>query len=564
MLQSLTTARCGSICLLVAALLVAPALRGEEPPAEQEQVEVVLEACADAETGAKATTFRIEGRTDLPDHTRLLLVLWYEGALIYRSWRRIEVAGGRFQATVGPVRDVALAGTYDAQILFIKADQPAQLRRILKRVRDRIEIRASCFLGTPEEEAEVDAAHRKFLLQSARQLESLYADLIKRHDAYVAGTEKFSREEFFHWADDLVNGLGGMRDSLQDYDETRLFACRYPEMVRDISVVLSILDLLATQYLQEIAREWGVEESLPDTFRAEPVCRIVPAEYRLEIERRFRELAKREESPEEVTAFDLYQDLLAVSELRLQIGRKYQVHRQNLDPAEWEPWHQSWLLRLRRARENADRYAERPLAEKFAVHEEFAALIDDLVTLGNHYFVDLYASQDAALPPGTPRPDGSVREQDEKIRLRWGKLFEVVQVERKRVHGKLREAFQQVEGEAAGVCEKRELYEGKKLSAEEWRRAAEQAEARLGPTRTSVLRVKEEPLLERFFPGTLGGIVTYLDCLQRRLVEYRALDAGTEEERELHESRGRYLDRVIQQVRTRVERDLNRKDELIQ
>jgi len=555
-----------ALVFLLSWLLCAAPVRAQDPATPETPTEISLAILAAAETGPSGTTFVVRGSTDLPDHARVTLVIWYSKTPIYRSWRRADVQGGRFQVTVGPIRETVLAGSYEAVAHFVKTDQPAQLRRMLKTFRDRAEARASFYVGTPEQEAEEDALYREFLPPTVRKLEMLYDDLVKHTAGWLHGSEKFTKDDFYSWAEALVARLGELRRAMDDHAEARLFASRNPEMVRDISVVLSILDLLATQSCQEIGRKHGVEEGLPDACRAEPVFRIVPAEYRLEVERRFRELARRERSADEATAFDLYQDLLELNELRLQLGRSQQVHKEHLDPTEWERWHGSWLLRLRRAREGAARYTGRNLAGDLAADEDLATLVDDMVELGWMYFSALYATQGTALPEGSPRVSGDPKAQDEKIRARWAKLFEVVQIQRKRLHGRLRDAFQQVDAETPRIREAREKYEKKKIAEAEWLRETEQFGTRLAGARSAMQSLKAEPLLERFFPGTAGRMLTWVECQGRLLAEYRELDSSGNENglRALHESRLRYVEKVLQQVRNGVEKDLNRKDELIQ
>lgn len=546
------------LVLAIFLLLGEARARAEDPP-----VEVSLQVQANVESGRGGTTFVLQGLTDLPDHTRVTSVIWYAKTPIYRSWRRSDIVGGRFQITVGPIAERVLSGTYEILVQFVKADQPAQLRLLLKSARERVERRTSVYFGTPTQEEEEEGVYRDFVPQEVRKLESFYNELTAKYDHFMGNDGRFSKEEFFNWAQDGAQRLDELRRALHDHDETRLFASRYPEMIRDVSVVLSILDLLFYQYGQEVCRKRDISEGLPDVLHAEPVFHIVPGEYRLEIERRFRDLARRDRAPEEVTCFDLYQDLLQMSELRLQLARSYQSHKERLDSSEWERWHGSWLLRLRRSRDASARYAGRAMTPGLAMDQELATLLTDLEHLGWLYFVALYEPQGAQLPEGTPRVSGDPIEMDERIKKRWAALFEVVQAARKGIHGKLRASFDLVNVEDPRIRDARGSFEKKTSAAAQWQKEAGAARDRLAAARGAIEKLHEDPLVELFFSGTAGKILTYADCLARELVEYEELDAAPQTPG-VHAERLTYLRKVIFQVHDTIEKDLNRKDDLIQ
>ncbi len=531
--------------------------------AAQEPTEISLQTFASVESSKSGTLFLIRGAADLPDHTRLLCVLWYAGQPIYRSWRRTEVVGGRFSIKIGPIHESVLAGTYEAVVQFSQSDQPAQLRRALKKHAEKAVARTPVYVGTAELEAEEEALYREFLPTMTRNLEAAHKEVTRMHDAGMVAEARASRAELVEWAERVDAQIDGLRTALREHDETRVFASRYPETIRQVSVLVSLLELLFHSYAQDLFQRHGVTEGLPDLLRAEPVFRIVPSEVRREIERRFGELAEPDRTPGSVTIFDLYQDLLQLNELRLQVGRSYQAHRLELSADQWEGWHASWLLRLRNARANATRYANGKLSAKIAIEEELECLVDDLERLGWIQFNLLYQAHEMPLPEGAQRLNEDPVTLDEKIRTRWRALFEVVQEERKRLQERLRDCFGKATAEAPAIAENRARLEKGKLDLAAWAEEAKRSNGRLEELRTALDRLRAEPLLERFFPATAGGIRTYLDCLARILIEVEAVSNGGPD-RSRHAERLGYLDRVLREMHDRVEKDLNRKDDLIQ
>lgn len=379
--------------------------------------------------------FVVSGETDLPDHTILGLLIYFCGEAAPGAVARGEVLAGQFTLPYGPIDRHVLSGVYDLEVRYAAFDQvPAVKARLVDRPEEKT-CRVSSYCGTRDQEKQETKQYQERLKDGLTRTRVLYGDLRTKAKEYLEGNKEFREADFVAWTKDWRSKQKGLDQLSREIGPESIFAPRFPESVRDLTVISSFLDLLFLHYYEEICRKNGRDPERIEVLVARPTFSLMVEEYIREIERRIVEVEAREDEKREATSFDLYRDLLDYQALFTKLLEEFDQARKGPAPADaWLQREEAWTAlvdgfaaRCARYKGSAIEKAHPEIASGLAA--ELAELARELIELDAKFgeeVGDAGASQGNSLPAALQRAVEAIRE-------RFQALYAIVLAEREEV-----------------------------------------------------------------------------------------------------------------------------------
>lgn len=376
--------------------------------------------------------FVVEGETDLPDHTVLGLMIYFCGEAVPGAVARGEVLAGHFTIAYGPIDRHLLSGVYDLVVRYMAFDQVAAIQARLKDRPEEKSARVSSYCGTREAEGIETTQIRDRLKKGLDRTRFLYGDLRTKAKEYLQGNKEFREPEFVAWANDWRARHGGLEELIREIGPDSVFAPRFPESVRDLSVISSFLELLFLHYYEEICRKNGRDPQRIVVLVARPAFSLMVEEYIREIERRIVEVEAREDEKREPTSFDLYRDLLDYQALFTKLLEEFDQTRKGPAPAAaWAARRDAWIALVDGFLARAARYKGSAIDTshrevKAGLSTELAELAKGLIELDAKFAEEIGKDAGGGASPLPAALEGTVK----AIRARFQVLYDIVLAER--------------------------------------------------------------------------------------------------------------------------------------
>lgn len=509
-----------------------------------------LECSARAMSDARSdgVYFLVQGEIGLPDNAVIGIGLSFAGETVPEAWRKLDVAGTRFHAELGPVRTSVLSGTYRLVVKYSPVHQYARMRKFLSALTSEQEWEFPFYAGSPEREEVEEREYRRFLQESVQQVRDLYRSLEDHRLAFSGKRPKqatFDRDEFERWRDQWLADLRTTRQSAEAYGVARVFAPLHPESLRDLSVAISFLDMIYAENVEEICRaqELPVTEGLPAGTWL-PFTRMAP-EYVQEAARRTEAILADLHAEPGVDSYALYRDLAELEALYRELLLTAGALRSGGAAEPWGPWHMRWAARLGRLSSAFPRYASSPLLETNP------SLQKDLEALGAR-IRDFAVSAGASLAAAGRPEDGAPARTIEKELTR---LFEIIFAER-RVLARSIDAFvagaktldEEIATQGRAVAEKRETPEAWNIWVAEAKNRAQALKNTAGAFGTNATFRFHFPEAERC---ATAAAQAQLELLRERSEHIAGARTATYEERIRYfgETSRRMIDRLAEMVK---------------
>lgn len=511
-----------------------------------------------AEYQPDARKFVVDGETDLPDHTILGLMIYFCGEAAPGAIARGEVLAGQFRITYGPIERHVLSGVYDLVVRYAAFDQVTAIK---ERLADRPEEKTcvvSSYCGTREAEKQETKQYQQKLKDGLSRIRVIYGDLRTKAKEYLEGKKEFDEAKFLAWTADWRSKHHGLDQLVHEIGPASIFAPRFPESVRDLTVISSFLDLLFLHYYEEICRKNGRDPQRTEVLVARPAFSLMVDEYIREIERRILEVEAREDEKREPTSFDLYRDLLDYHALFTKLLDEFDRARRDPDPvSSWMARREAWTALVDGFAARTARYRGSAIEKahgevKGGLSAELAGLAKGLIDLEVRFGEEvgrLDAAASNSLPAALAGPV-------EAIRARFQALYDIVLAERE-------EIVKEIEKRLADVLALSDELEASRAAAEkggaaqrgEWTAKLPGWRDRLRAARDDLARWRKETQATFHLPDSPRLLDTLCEALGCLADLYDATFAGriadtTEERIEFNRE---VREKMASQVRAEVE-----------
>lgn len=395
---------------------------------------ISLHANADFQTDARR--FAVTGDSDLPDHTLLGLMVYFCGEAAPGAIARGEVRQGQFTLTCAPPERTILSGVYELEVRYSAFDQVPEVKSHLADRPDEKTVSVSLYVGTRDQEAQETRQYQDRLKDALSRINQLYGDLRTKAKDYLEKGKEFREAEFVAWMKEWRSKLTGLQDLVDTIGPARVFAPRFPESVRDLTVISSFLDLLFLHYFEQICRKNGLDPARAEALEQRPAFSLMVDEYIREIDRRMTEVAAREDEKREPTSFDLYRDLLDYQGLFSSLLEAFDRARRDADPAAtWARRREPFVSAVAGFQARVARYKLSQIEKAHPEVEgglaaELGALGKGLLDLDEAFGREVKAG---AAPAGDHVLPVSMKQPVDGIRSRFQKLYDIVLKERARM-----------------------------------------------------------------------------------------------------------------------------------
>lgn len=513
---------------------------------------------AGAEFQSDARRFAVTGDCDLPDHTLLGLMVFFCGEAAPGAVARGEVRQGAFTLTCAPPDRTILAGVYELEVRYSAFDQVPEVRSRLADRPDEKTIRVSLYVGTRDQEAQETLQYQQRLKEGLGRTRSLYGDLRTKARDYLEKGKEFREAEFVAWMKEWRSRLAGLQELVDTIGPVRVFAPRFPESVRDLTVISSFLDLLFLHYFEKICQKNGLDPARAEALEQRPVFSLMVDEYIREIERRMTEVETREDEKREPTSFDLYRDLLDYQGLFSSLLEAYDRARRTADPAAaWAKRREPFVCVVAGFSARVARYKGSPIEKAHTEVEgglaaELGSLGKGLLDLDDDFGSELSTG---AAPAGDHVLPAEMKAPVDGIASRFQKLYDIVLKERARmveeVQGRL-DVLAKTSDELEAAHDKVEKGETKK---DAWARWIPGWRDRLREERSGLERWKKETQATFHLPESPRLLDTMGQCLDQLGGLYDDVIGGktTEQTEERIKYNRDTRDKVVKLVRAEVE-----------
>lgn len=224
-------------------------------------------ARAEFATRGRETYVSAEGRADLPDKSRLILMLSMDGQTNSDHYTSVYVEGGAWKGEIGPFEQQFLPGTYVLVVDFMMGDQHPAIQKALKQaalpamcLRDV----ATLVWGEAKDEAAARAKVREHYLAGAAEALAIF-------DEFQAGLADFQAGKRFvkgkgwdaatwlPWVDGLLARVAKMIEEQQAIAGDALVGRYLPEAHLAYSSQLTAVQYTMIAHTRAFLREAGME-----------------------------------------------------------------------------------------------------------------------------------------------------------------------------------------------------------------------------------------------------------------------------------------------------------------
>ncbi|MBI3096786.1 MAG: hypothetical protein HYY93_00855 [Planctomycetes bacterium] len=188
---------------------------------------------------------RVEGDTNLPDGTELLISLSYCDAIVDNTWSRVYVKGPSFTRDLGPFQARPFAGTYTVRA-FCDLERQDPIPYVALQDEGNLEFETPVYLGEKELELTEDKAFLDWITRSRSNL----ADMVKElRDMFRSALEKrefrsdsgaFDAHACMTWTDRWIaraRSLGAGAEAFR----ANAFAPKFPKWIQTLSETISTI-----------------------------------------------------------------------------------------------------------------------------------------------------------------------------------------------------------------------------------------------------------------------------------------------------------------------------------